>query len=63
MKTRSQTRIKICYVQTLQNPITRSMDSYEQKAKYSFIFDFDDSSLNWRKNKISVGNGSFEYKN
>jgi hypothetical protein len=97
MKTRSQTRIKTCYVQTLQNsnrkrtssallnpskmgsnrkpaelvllirrsgiPITRSMESYERKAKYDFIFDFDDSSLNWKKNKISVGNGSFEYKN
>lgn len=37
--------------------ITRSMES----RKFEFEFDFDDSSLEWRKNKISIGNGSFVY--
>ena len=37
---------------------TRSMKS----QKYSFVFNFEDSSLEWRRNKKSIGNGSFVYK-
>ena len=41
------------------NVITRSMSN---DAKYEFKFDFDDSSREWRKNKINIGNGSFTYR-
>lgn len=41
------------------NVITRSMSN---NMKYEFNFDFDDSSREWRKNKINIGNGSFSYK-
>ena len=41
------------------NMVTRSMKA---KPHYDFIFDFDDSSLEWRKNKTSIGNGSYIYK-
>ena len=27
------------------------------------VIDFDDSSREWRKNKIYLGNGMFKYKN
>ena len=40
------------------NMVTRSMKA---KPKYDFIFDFDDSSLEWRRNKTSIGNGSYMY--
>ena len=39
--------------------VTRSMKA---KPKYDFIFDFDDSLLEWRRNKTSIGNGSYVYK-
>ena len=41
------------------NVITRSMSN---DAKYEFKNDFDDSSREWRKNKINIGNGSFTYR-
>jgi hypothetical protein len=41
------------------NMVTRSMNA---KPRYDFVFDFDDSSLEWRRNKTSVGNGSYVYK-
>jgi hypothetical protein len=41
------------------NMITRSMKA---KPKYDFTFDFDDSSIEWRRNKTSIGNGLFTYK-
>ena len=41
------------------NVITRSMSN---NMKCEFNFDFDDSSREWRKNKINIGNGSFSYK-
>jgi hypothetical protein len=41
------------------NMVTRSMNA---KPRYDFIFDFDDSSLEWRRNKTSIGNGSYVYK-
>lgn len=63
MKTRSKQIKIIKNEQKLSNIVTRSMKCYEQNMKYEFIFDFTDSSLEWRKNKINIGNGLFEYKN
>ena len=40
------------------NMVTRSMNA---KPKYDFVFDFDDSSLEWRRNKTSIGSGSYVY--
>ncbi len=40
------------------NMVTRSMNT---KPKYDFVFDFDDSSVEWRRNKTSIGNGSYVY--
>jgi hypothetical protein len=61
MKTRSKKAVIIKNRQISSNMTTRSMMLYEQNTKYEFIFDFIDSSREWRSNKISIGNGSFEY--
>ena len=61
MKTRSQsknTQVKRENMIVFSNIITRSMN----RSKYEFVFDFDDSMSEWRKNKTSTGNGSFMYK-
>lgn len=34
----------------------------ENRVKYYIKIDFDRASYEWRKNKISVGNGCFMYK-
>ena len=34
----------------------------EQSYSYSVNIDFDNASNEWRKNKISLGNGMFKYK-
>ena len=33
------------------------------KLKKDIVIDFDESSREWRKNKIHLGNGMFKYKN
>ena len=33
-----------------------------QRQIYEVNIDFDDASREWRKNKISLGNGMFKYK-
>ncbi len=66
MNTRSKTAIKQETVDMKitksivfpSNMVTRSMNT---KPKYDFIFDFDDSSIEWRRNKTSIGNGSYVY--
>ncbi len=30
--------------------------------KYDFVYDFTDASNEWRKNKISCGNGTYTYR-
>jgi hypothetical protein len=32
------------------------------KQLYNNIIDFEEASIAWRKNKISIGNGSFKYR-
>ena len=34
----------------------------EMNKQYKVNIDFDDSSRQWRKNKISLGEGMFKYK-
>lgn len=34
-----------------------------KEPSYSVNIDFDNASKEWRKNKISLGNGMFKYKN
>lgn len=44
---------------------TRAIDMYnsiKQKNAYSVDIDFDGASRAWRKNKVSIGNGCYEYK-
>lgn len=38
---------------------TRSQTS---NAQYEVNIDFDESSIEWRKNKKYIGNGEFKYK-
>ena len=55
MKLRSQN--KIAPVSTAGHSMIRR----SQVAPISNIIDFNEASIAWRKNKRSVGNGSFEY--
>lgn len=40
---------------------TRSQTNYEKSALFEVNIDFDDSSKNWKSNKVSIGNGSYKY--
>ena len=44
--------------------ITRNMKKKMQNInqKYSVNIDFDDASVSWKENKISIGNGMYKYK-
>ena len=40
---------------------TRSKTSYDRSVLYEVNIDFDEASEAWKKNKISIGNGSYRY--
>jgi hypothetical protein len=40
---------------------TRSQTRYELEAMYEVNIDFDAASEAWKKNKVSIGNGSYGY--
>jgi len=40
---------------------TRSQTKYEKSEIYEVDIDFDESSIAWKSNKISIGNGSYKY--
>ena len=41
--------------------VTRNMKKvFEHNATYDVVIDFDDASEEWKKNKISIGNGAPE---
>jgi hypothetical protein len=70
VRTRSQTRALDMYIRLRSptsdvvetNSIKQKNTSNEKNDKYQVDIDFDDASRAWRKNKISVGNGCYEYK-
>jgi hypothetical protein len=66
MQTRSQSN-KLCTVQTkLPIKTTVVLSDYSTRSKQtnyvSKEFDFDDSSKEWMKNKVKLGNGMYKYK-
>lgn len=43
--------------------VTRNMKKVsEHNATYDVVIDFDDASEEWKKNKISIGNGMYKYQ-
>lgn len=40
---------------------TRSKTNYENNAVYDNFINFDEASEAWKKNKLSIGNGSYKY--
>lgn len=56
MRTRSQTSNDTYY------PLTPSRSS-SRLTKLTVDIDFDEASSEWRKNKRSIGNGCYSYKN
>lgn len=40
---------------------TRSQTKYELCAPFEVIINFNEASEEWKKNKISIGNGSYNY--
>lgn len=55
MQTRSQIRAIMAELQ-------QEKDNSGIPDKYEVNIDFDAASIAWRKNKISIGDGSFKYK-
>ena len=43
-------------------PLRSGKEYLEQKKIYDNFIDFDESSDQWRKNKIHLGDGIFTYK-
>ena len=43
-------------------PLRSGKEYLEQKKLYDNFIDFDESSRQWRKNKIHLGEGIFRYK-
>ena len=43
-------------------PLRSGKEYLEQKKLYDNFIDFDESSDQWRKNKIHLGEGIFRYK-
>ena len=43
-------------------PLRSGKEYLEQKKLYDNFIDFDESSRQWRKNKIHLGDGIFIYK-
>ena len=43
-------------------PLRSGKEYLEQKKIYDNFIDFDESSDQWRKNKIHLGEGIFRYK-
>lgn len=40
---------------------TRSQIKYDIGSLYEVNIDFDKASIEWKKNKLSIGNGSYRY--
>jgi hypothetical protein len=40
---------------------TRSQTKNEKNSLYEFTINFDEASEAWKKNKVSIGNGSYKY--
>lgn len=41
---------------------TRSKTMYENNKIYSVEINFDEASILWRENKVSMGNGCYKYQ-
>ena len=55
--TRTNTSISVKVHEQPSSPVTRS-----QTRQSSPVFDFDDSSREWLRNKTKLGNGVYGYK-
>lgn len=63
LQTAMQYGVKDKVLQKNKNPIQETIVNDETiMPKYDFVYDFDEASDEWKKNKISCGNGTYTYR-